>query len=111
MVKVILNTIGEKTNRILDTDIDFNRDYRKIEDLYYHVRKSNTLAVKCHRPIMEEWSQENERTPDTLKMTSNYKALWNCPKCGKTYKAIIHNRVKQKPNCPKCRRQKNQDSK
>lgn len=111
MVKVILNTIGEKTNRILDTDIDFNRDYRKIEDLYYHVRKSNTLAVKCYQPIMEEWSKENERTPDTLKMTSNYKALWNCPKCGKTYKAIIHNRVKQRPNCPKCRRKKDQDSK
>ena len=46
LIKKLISIIEEKTNMLINKDVDIKRDFQKIEDLYYHVRKSNSLAVK-----------------------------------------------------------------
>ena len=101
LIKEVMILIGLKTKRKLIIDIDTKRDYQKIENLYYHVRKSNTIAVKCPE-LLNEWSSDNDRSPDTIKYTSNYYAKWVCPKCNRVYNASVYNRVIHKSNCPFC---------
>ena len=66
LVKKVLSILEEKTNRKLNKDVDFNRDYEKITALYYHVKKQNSLAVK--RPdLAKEWSDNNKISDDSCK--------------------------------------------
>ena len=46
LIKKLISIIEEKTNMLINKDVDIKRYFQKIEDLYYHVRKSNSLAVK-----------------------------------------------------------------
>ena len=41
LIKELLRIIEKKTNCSINLDIDFKRDYPKIENLYYCIRKSN----------------------------------------------------------------------
>ena len=61
LIKKLISVIEEKTNMIINNDVDIKRDFQKIEDLYYHVRKSNSLAVKYPELAME-WSKNNDTT-------------------------------------------------
>lgn len=105
LIRKIICIIEEKTNTVLKKDIDSKRDHLKIENLYYHVRKSNTLAAK-YPALIKEWSAHNDRTPDTFTISSNYKAKWICPKCNREYLATIYNRVKNNSNCSYCANRK-----
>lgn len=58
LIKVI-NILNEKFDVNISTDINHKRDYQKIEDLYYHVRKSNSVAVK-YPEFFNEWSKNND---------------------------------------------------
>lgn len=105
LIREVLLLIGKKTKRNFLIDVDTKRDNQKIENLYYHVRKSNTLAVKCPE-LVEQWSSKNDRSPDTIRMACNYKAKWICEKCQKEYESTIHNRVVNKSGCPYCANRK-----
>lgn len=105
MIQKLIPFIGVKTNSVLNIDINTNRDYIQIENLYYHIRKANSLAVK-QPELSQQWSKQNAETPDMFRVTSSYNALWDCPKCNKTYNATIYNRVKNKSNCPYCSNRK-----
>jgi len=105
LIKKVLSVIEEKTNIKISRDINFKRDYQKIEDLYYHVRKSNSLAVK-NSCLAKEWSDNNKIAPDTVNGGCNHKVKWICPKCNKEYEATVYNRVKHKSSCPYCRKKK-----
>ncbi len=105
LVKNILSILEEKTNRQLNKDVDFNRDLEKIENLHYHLRKQNTLAVK--KPdLAKEWSNNNIMSADTISTGSNYKAKWTCQKCHKEFEMIVANRVKLNSKCPYCSKKK-----
>ena len=86
---------------IINNDVDIKRDFQKIEDLYYHVRKSNSLAVKYPELAME-WSKNNDTTPDNISSGTGENVKWICPNCGEEYLASIHNRIKMNSNCPYC---------
>lgn len=101
IIKEVLKLIEKKTNVKLNYDVDFKRDYRKIQEMYYHIRKSNSLAVK--RPdLTKEWSENNTISPDNITLGSSYPAKWICPKCHHEYVATIPNRANNNSNCPKC---------
>lgn len=102
LIEKVLSVIGEKTHTKINPNIDFKRDYQKIEDLYYHTRKSNSLAVKCPELAKQWHPTKNIMSPDTINTGNNYKAFWICPKCHKEYQATVNNRAKHKSNCPFC---------
>ena len=105
LIKKLISIIEEKTNMLINNDVDIKRDFQKIEDLYYHVRKSNSLAVKYPELAME-WSKNNDTTPDNISSGTGEKVKWICPNCGEEYLAIIHNRIKMNSNCPYCSNKK-----
>lgn len=80
---------------------DFIRDHTKIEQTYYHERKKRSLAV-LFPDFTEEWSEKNESSPDTVLPGSSLKAIWNCAKCHREYRATVANRTKQHSGCPYC---------
>ena len=105
LIKKVIDIIQEKTNIQINKDVDFKRDYQKIEDLYYHVRKSNSLAVKKPEHL-KEWSNNNEILPDTISTCSSYRIKWICPKCNREYEATPYNRIRNHSNCPYCAHKK-----
>ena len=105
LIKKVLLVIKEKTNMLVEDDVNINRDYQKIEDLYYHVRKANSLAVK-YPELAKEWSKNNSITADNISTGTGQKIKWICPKCHEEYEATIHNRIRMKSNCPFCSNKK-----
>ena len=105
LIKKVIYVIKEKTGVLIEENVDVKRDYQKIEDLYYHVRKSNSLAVK-YPELANEWSNRNDMTPDNISTGSGQKIKWICPKCKEEYLATIHNRIKNNSNCPYCSNKK-----
>jgi len=105
LVKEVINVIGKMANANIRIDINHKRDYQKIEDTYYHIRKSNSLAVK--RPeFIEEWSSNNNISPDNVSISYQDNVKWICKKCNREYKATVYNRVKNNSNCPFCANKK-----
>ena len=52
--------------------------------------------------VAAEWDyKRNESNPENYTRASNAKVYWNCPKCGKSYPAVIANRTKGS-GCPHC---------
>ncbi len=105
LIKEILKIIEKKTKTKLKYNIDYERDYKKIQEMYYHVRKSYSLAVKKPE-LAKEWSIKNEMSPDNITLGSSYNAKWICPKCNREYIATVNNRVKHNSNCPFCSNKK-----
>lgn len=105
LVEKVLKIIEKKINCNINLDIDFKRDYPKIENLYYHIRKSNSFAVK-NPEMVKEWSSNNSISPDNITIGSSYKAKWICPKCNKEYIATIYSRIIENSNCPFCSNRK-----
>lgn len=105
LVKKVLVIVGKITNNNIKQNIDFKRDYQKIEDLYYHMRKSNSLAVK-YPDLLAEWSKNNDELPDTVNTSSQHKVKWVCPKCSREYEASVYNRIRNKSACPYCSNRK-----
>ncbi len=105
LVIKVITIIEDKFNVNIDKDINYKRDYQKIEDLYYHVRKSNSLAVKKSK-FIKEWSENNEISPDCIKPSYANNIKWICPKCHREYEATVYNRVKNNSNCPYCSNRK-----
>ena len=105
LVEKVLKIIEKKINCNINLDIDFKRDYPKIENLYYHIRKSNSFAVK-NPEMVKEWSSNNSISPDNITIGSGYKAKWICPKCNKEYIATIYSRIVENSNCPFCSNRK-----
>ena len=105
VIKELLKLIEKKTHKKLKYDIDCKRDYKQIRTMYYHTRKSNSLAVK-NTELAKEWSKNNDRSPDNVTLGSSYKAKWICPKCNREYISIVANRVRLHSNCPFCTNKK-----
>lgn len=105
LIKKVISIIKEKTGMLIEENVDVKRDYQKIEDLYYHVRKSNSLAVK-YPELAKEWSDKNDMTPDNISIGSGQNIRWICSKCKEEYFATIHNRIKNNSNCPYCSNKK-----
>lgn len=105
LIEKVISVIENKLNIVINKDINFKRDYQKIDDLYYHTRKSNSLAVK-NPELVKQWSSNNILLPDTISPSSNYKAKWICQKCNREYEATIHNRIKNNSGCPYCSNKK-----
>jgi len=110
LIEKVLSVIEEKASIKINKDVNFKRDYQKIEDLYYHVRKSNSLAVK-NPYLAKEWSDNNKISPDTVNSGCNHKVKWICPICNKEYEATVYNRFKHKSACPYCRKKKDNKQK
>lgn len=93
--------VGEKINHNINIKSDVINDYPKIENLYFHIRKTNSLAVQ--RPdLAKEWSPNNTVLLDNVSPKSNYKAKWICPKCHNEYETAIRNRAILNSACPYC---------
>ncbi len=105
LINKLIEILENKTKCNIFLDIDSKRDSQKIEDLYYHTRKSNSFAVKKPE-LMNEWSVNNEILPDVITDGSKYKAKWICNKCSREYEATIYNRVKNNSGCPYCSNRK-----
>ena len=82
-------------------DFDHRRDQYEINQMYFHERKSRTLAVE-YPEIVEEWSPQNPNKPDTILSGSPRKVWWHCPKCQQEYQATVASRTKNRSNCPFC---------
>ena len=77
-----------------DISVDTRRDSRDIHVLYRKSNIKNSLAVKF--PVVaREWNYElnGELTPSQIRPHVAVEAWWNCPTCGKPYKALVRNRV------------------
>ncbi len=105
VIKELLKLIEETTKVKMQYDINCKRDNKQIRTMYYHTRKSRSLAVK--RPeLTKEWSDNNDRSPDNVTLSSSYKAKWICPKCNREYISMVANRVRLHSNCPFCANKK-----
>ena len=105
LIKKVLENVKNKTCRECEIKVDIQKDHQNIENLYYHIRKANTLAVKYPNLVIE-WSNNNEFYPDTIRTYSQYKAKWICLKCNREYVATVNNKVKKNSNCPFCSNRK-----
>lgn len=105
LAKKAIDIVGKITQVNTNNDINWKRDYQKIEDLYYHIRKSNSLAVK-EPELTKEWSENNNILPDVVNCSYQKKIKWICSKCKREYEATVYNRVKHKCGCPYCSNRK-----
>ena len=101
LIDCVCTLIGHKINRNINIKSNIINDYQKIENLYFHVRKSNSLAVQ--RPdLAKEWSPNNTILLDNVTPKLNYRAKWICPKCQNEYETLIRNRAILNSACPYC---------
>ena len=64
--------------------------------------RRNTLATVAP-DVAKSWCyNKNEGTPQDYTSQSNYKAVWNCIKCGTQWRTKISHRVSGGTGCPKC---------
>lgn len=101
LIRKMIVILASKTKNFNSVDIDIKRDFYKIEDLYYHIKKANSLAVK--RPdLVKEYSNDNIESPDNISLYSSKKVKWICTKCNNEYWATVQNRTKNNSGCQKC---------
>ena len=62
----------------------------------------NDLAT-TNPELALEWSQNNERGPETVTKSHKAKVNWNCPECGGEYAAPVFDREAGDDSCPYCR--------
>ena len=105
MLIEVISILNKKFNVNINKDINHKRDYQKIEDLYYHVRKSNSIAVKYPK-FVNECSENNNITLDCIRPSYNKNIKWICPKCHREYEAKPYNRIRNKSACPYCANKK-----
>lgn len=101
LIKKVGSVIGNIINHKIDIKSDVINDYQKIENLYFHIRKANSLAVQ--RPdLAKEWSSNNKISLDNVTPRSTYRANWVCPKCHNEYGTAVRNRAILNSACPYC---------
>ena len=79
--------------------------YRVIECPHYNTvqRKPHEIPMVSENPnLMKHWDPENTIDPNTIKCTSQKKAMWLCPLCGYRWEATISSREKSTHKCPCC---------
>jgi len=61
------------------------------------------LSEKCPQ-LLKEWDYEkNDKSPDQISSSANYKAWWICSKCGYNWQALVYSRSKNNgTGCPVC---------
>ncbi|MEW6140369.1 MAG: zinc-ribbon domain-containing protein [Thermodesulfobacteriota bacterium] len=65
-------------------------------------RQGQSLAEK-YPDLAREWHPTaNDRGPQDVKPHANYRATWQCPKCGNVWQADIRRRVRGKGRCKRC---------
>lgn len=105
MLKYFIKILENKTNNNINIDINMERDFEQIENLFYCVKKSNSLAVKKPE-FAKEWSKNNDYSADCISTSNNYKAKWICPKCKQEYSCRVNNRVNHGSGCPHCKKER-----
>lgn len=105
LVQTLIKFINEKYGLDKKIEVNWEKNYREIEQLYYHVRKANSFAVKYPK-LLEEWSDKNTKLPDEVSPSNQTPTLWICSKCKKEFEATIYNRVRNNSNCPYCSNRK-----
>lgn len=66
----------------------------------------NSLDV-THPEIAKLWSNNNERTINTVMAESKYNTLWTCPDCCSDYTASPHEMIQGTAKCSYCEKLKN----
>lgn len=66
------------------------------------VKKINDSVLIKYPDVAKEWSNNNERGPETYYPSSNKKVLFVCGKCGKEWSAVISKRCIRGQGCPYC---------
>lgn len=67
----------------------------------------NTSLADLFPEIAKEWDPENDRSVNSVKYQSRYKAKWICSKCGNHYSMPVYNRTgKERHSCPVCARKR-----
>ena len=87
-----------------DIDVDLDRDYSAILELYVSKPKINSLTA-IRPDIAAEWDYEKngKLNPDYVQVASNKTVWWKCPKCGVSYRMMVNARTGEKhSNCPYC---------
>ena len=102
LVCFVLNWLGSIIGESVHYDQpDHIRDHNKIEAVYFHERKKRSVA-SCNSELVNEWSERNSESPDTVMASSAKSIIWKCSKCGREFKATVANRTRQNSGCPYC---------
>lgn len=70
---------------------------------YMTVPGYNDLCT-THPILAREWLDINEKCPDMYKANSREYVWWKCSVCDYEWKAMIHNRVQGRCQCPACKK-------
>ncbi|NLE27705.1 MAG: zinc-ribbon domain-containing protein [Clostridiaceae bacterium] len=67
-----------------------------------YVKKGYNDLATTHPELVKEWSPNNEKTPNVVRKSHCYTALWTCPKCNGEYSYRIMDREIGDDSCPVC---------
>ena len=101
VLKKVIELIEAKIKIVIIRDINWERDYQKIEDMYFHLKKMRTLSATYPR-LIKEYSKKNTLSPDSITYSYKEKVYWICPICSKEYMARVSNRTIHNSACPRC---------
>lgn len=85
-----------------NSDININRDYTEIQQLYISSIKENSI-FNISPELCEEWDYEKNKKirPDMISYSSAKKVWWICRKCNKEYFSSVYSRYNG-TGCPYC---------
>jgi len=99
----IFEHIRERYSLDITPDVNIDRDYAKIVELFLERKRKNSLAVK-YPDIAKEWhpTKNKDITPYMVAGGNKIKVWWICPN-GHEYKSALSSRTRENGSgCPYC---------
>lgn len=96
----LLKLLGVK-----NPNVDFDRDLSDINNLIFHKKKENSLAV-LYPDIAKEWhpTKNGNLTSYDVTSKSDKRVWWLCTNCGYEWIVSVAARTSNNHGCPKCGR-------